>query len=54
MEEVWKDFDENGVDLGPYEEGDDDRPRKETRRKSKTSISDAVSVCRNVLYKIFT
>lgn len=44
LEELWKDFNENGVDVGPYEEDEESPSMNKVRRKSKTCISDQVSL----------
>lgn len=43
FEALWKDFDENGVDNGPYMEGEVNVNKGKVRRKSKTGIDDQVS-----------
>lgn len=51
LEELWKDFNENGVDVGPYEEDEESPLINKVRRKSKTCISDLVSSFRFVVFK---
>lgn len=43
FEALWKDFDENGVDYGPYMEGEINVNKGKVRRKSKAGIDDQVS-----------
>ncbi|XP_063702351.1 nanos homolog 3-like [Culicoides brevitarsis] len=70
LEDLWRDFDENGIDCGPYEE-DEDLPeepassptftKKNVRRKSKGNAEQEIfcSFCKNngrssVFYKSHT
>uniref|UniRef100_A0A336MQ21 CSON003446 protein n=1 Tax=Culicoides sonorensis TaxID=179676 RepID=A0A336MQ21_CULSO len=50
LKEIWKEFDENGEDLGPFQEEDEDSLKQMKRRRSKAEVEQVemnCSFCRN-------